>query len=715
MMWKELQTLLGHWQEHHPQHLLRTIETLCREMNEGVSIWDGDGQMLFANPTAQRQFSIGKEQESSLHYSEITGHLFDSHGAAMTHERFPLAQAVHGEAIEQETVIGIKREHQNVWFQLNIYPLPSPQENAPKKLFLSLAHEVSEAVERGRDLSQTAHYDALTGLPNRALLNDRMKTALAHCTRTGQILAICLLDLDGFKPINDTLGHEAGDEVLKITANRLLENMRGNDTALRLGGDEFVLLINDLKSEDECVLVLNRILASIAKSITIGESVCTVTGSLGVTLFPNDPSDPGILLRHADQAMYKAKEHGKNDFEMFDPTLASRHRANRSTLARIAKAMQKKQFELHYQPQINCATGRMVGVEALIRWNHPVLGIRSPGEFLPLLEKDDMIIEVGNWVIQEALAQWRLWKAEGIDLTIGINIAARQLLHSGFGEMLKTVHASLPEGEANPLELEILETAALEDMNSVARLINDSRRLGYTYSLDDFGTGYSSLAHLKHLSVDALKIDQSYVRDMLDDPGDLAIVQGIIGIAEAFDAKIIAEGVENIDQIMMLIGMGCEIVQGFAIAKPMPGDKISAWLTNYNSNPIWQTARDSYPSRGQFEMLVIEVAHRHWFEQIERAYRDGAIEKGRMPTLESYDQCKLTSWYLGEGAAQHGHHSLLHAMDVNHRKTHEKYQQLCDQVARHDGISASLTLKELNELNNTLIMAIHQLRFKESR
>ncbi|MGN7611477.1 EAL domain-containing protein [Magnetococcales bacterium HHB-1] len=546
------------------------------------------------------------------------------------------------------------------------------------------------------------------------MLNDRMKTAIAHCSRNAQILAIGLLDLDGFKPINDTLGHEAGDEVLKVTADRLRENLRGNDTALRLGGDEFVLLINDLSSEDECILVLNRILSTIAKTISIGESTCQVTGSMGVTLFPHDSSAPGILLRHADQAMYKAKERGKNDFEMFDPTLASRHRANQGTLKRIAKGLEKGQFELHFQPQVNCATGEVVGLEALIRWNHPVLGIRSPGEFLPLLEKDDMIIEVGNWVIDEALSRWRRWRKEGIHLKIGINVAARQLLHKGFEDTLKRVHSALPPGCSVPLEIEILETAALEDMNSVARLINNCRKLGFTFSLDDFGTGYSSLAHLKHLSVNALKIDQSYVRDMFDDPGDLAIIQGIIGISKAFNAKIIAEGVENIDQIMMLIGMGCEVIQGYAIAKPMHGDKIPEWLAKYNSNPIWQAARDGYPSRGQFELLVIEVAHRHWFEQIERAMKQGVVKTGKMPHLESYEQCKLTAWYRDQGTQNYGHLALLHELDAVHHKTHQKYQQLCEQIAAHDEISASMTIKELNELNNALIMVINQLRFQKT-
>nr|CRH05627.1 putative Diguanylate cyclase/phosphodiesterase with PAS sensor [Candidatus Magnetococcus massalia] len=685
---------------------------LCQTMVEGISIWYADGKLCYANDAALKLFGLVEAPQTSLHYTEIMTRMFDHNRASMTNETFPLSRTLRGDKTESNTLIGTTVKHLPIWFHLNAYPITnSDQSLAP--LILCVAHEVSDVVERSLNLSQSAYYDNLTGLPNRSLLHDRIKTGIAHSKRNGQILAVCMMDLDGFKPINDTYGHEAGDEVLKVTASRLLENMRGDDTAVRLGGDEFVLLINDLKSEDECILALNRILSSVSQPTPFGDAVCQVTGSMGVTLYPNDSSEPDTLLRHSDQAMYKAKERGKNDFEMFDPTLASRHRANKSTLSRIAKALDKKQFKLFYQPQVNCQTGEVVGVEALIRWDHPVLGIRPPGEFLPLVEKDDTIIALGNWVIGEALAQWQRWQAEGLDLTISVNISARQLLHKGFGETLQRVHASLPNGHSNPLELEILETAALEDLNSVARLINNSRQMDYKYALDDFGTGYSSLAHLKHLSVNTLKIDQSYVRDMLDDPGDMAIVQGILGISEAFNATVVAEGVENIDQVMMLIGMGCQVIQGYAIAKPMSHEKFAAWLANYNSNPVWKAARDTYPSRGQFDLLVIEVAHRHWFEQIQRSLQHNPTNTAQMPPLESYDQCKLTSWYHGEGSKHHGHKALIHDMDANHRKVHDKYKRLCEQIDQKDEISAMLTIKELQELNNTLITAIHQLRMHD--
>ncbi len=689
------------------EHFFLEFESLVHKLVEGVSIWNSDGNLLYANPSAKKHFGIDDSSQELINCMDVIVRMCDYKLTPISNKTFPVSKMLRGEPCDNDTLIGVSFENRQSWFHLNTY---CASEKSVEGSVVCLTHEVSELVLRSQDLSQSAYYDSLTGLPNRLMLNDKIKTAVAHSKRSGHILAVCLMDLDGFKPINDTLGHEAGDEVLKVTADRLLENVRGEDTALRLGGDEFVLLINDLNTDDECVLALNRVLASIANPIPYGESVCSVTASIGVTLFPNDPSGVDKLLRHADQAMYKAKEKGKNSFELFDPTLASRNRANQNTLAIMAKALKNNQFQLYYQPQIDCQTGDVVGVEALIRWNHPILGVRSPGEFLPLIEKDDMIIDLGNWVISEAVAQIQKWEEDGINLSIGINISARQLLHKEFKSSLEKLYKGPLHKKVNPVELEILETAALEDMKSVARLINDSRKLNFSFALDDFGTGYSSLAHLKHLSVDTLKIDQSYVRDMLDDPGDLAIVQGIFGLSKAFNTKVVAEGVENIDQIMMLIGMGCKVIQGYAIAKPMPSDKFVKWFKNYNSNPVWQTALDRYPSRGQFELLVIEVAHRNWFEQIQMALRNGE----KIPSLEDYDNCKLTAWYHGEGSRQYSHMARLHEMDANHRKVHQEHQRLCEQIDKNDEISAMLTIRELNELNNSLIVAIHQFRFQET-
>ncbi|MBF0357055.1 MAG: EAL domain-containing protein [Magnetococcales bacterium] len=682
------------------------LELIGNQLTDGISVWNSDGNLLYANPNAKKHFKIDHSFQGPINCMDVMVRMCDFKHTPMTNKTFPISKAIRGEICDQDTIVGVNFDNKQEWFHFNVYALPG---NSHDSSILCMTHEVSELVINSHDLSQSAYYDSLTGLPNRILLNEKVKTAIAHSKRSGHMLAVCLMDLDGFKPINDTLGHEAGDEVLKVTAERLLESVRGEDTALRLGGDEFVLLINNLNTDDECILALNRVLISIAQPIPFDKSVCSVTASIGVTLFPNDPSGVDKLLRHADQAMYKAKELGKNNFELFDPTLASRNRANQNTLTMMAKALEKKQFQLYYQPQIDCQSGSVVGVEALIRWNHPILGVRSPGEFLPLIEKDDLIIDLGSWVISEAMSQLKKWKEKGISLTIGINISARQLLHKDFKSSLEKFYHELSDKEDNPIKLEILETAALEDMKSVARLINESRKLNFSYALDDFGTGYSSLSHLKHLSVDTLKIDQSYIRDMQDDPGDLAIVQGIIGLSKAFNTEVVAEGVENIDQIMMLIGMGCKVVQGYAIAKPMPSDIFIQWLENYNSNPVWQTAHDRYPSRGQFELLVIEVAHRTWFEQIKTAFRNGE----KIPSQESYETCKLTAWYHGDGAEHYSHLTRLHEMDANHRKVHQEHLKLCDQVANHDEISAMLTMGKLTELNNALIVAIHQFRFQE--
>jgi len=435
-------------------------------------------------------------------------------------------------------------------------------------------------------MREIAHFDALTGLPNRLLLADRLNQAIAHSQRSDKLLAICFLDLDGFKQINDSLGHEAGDLLLKEVAIRLQAMLRGSDTVARLGGDEFVMLISGLASEEECCLALDRVLHSIATPYAlVGDTLSELSVSIGATLYPADASDPDTLLRHADHAMYAAKQAGKNCYQLFDAHMEQRLQARHDTLRRVARGLAAGQFQLHYQPKVDYRSNTVVGVEALIRWNHPILGKLTPNEFLPLLEDDDLALELGEWVFREAIRQGCQWHGEGIDLCISVNAFPRQLQRPNFPEVVaRAVSEVWPTLPAGQLMIEITESAALRELDSVQKAIQECRQLGIAFSLDDFGTGYASLSYLRQLTVDELKIDQSFVRDMLSDAEDLSIINGLIGLGNAFNLKVIAEGVETDAHIQRLLELGCDIMQGYGIARPMPAAQLLAWLQEFSNH-----------------------------------------------------------------------------------------------------------------------------------
>ncbi|MGZ5050089.1 MAG: PAS domain S-box protein [Methylobacter sp.] len=436
--------------------------------------------------------------------------------------------------------------------------------------------DISYIKEHEAELSRVAHYDVLTGLPNRVLLADRMKQALAHATREQSMVAVCYLDLDGFKAINDNMGHEAGDQVLIDVARRIENTIRGGDTVARLGGDEFVVLLS-LKPGEKCVSTLERLLAVIAQPIMIKGLSNTVGVSIGVSIYPMYGEDADTLLRHADQAMYTAKQSGKNRFCIYDADQEQRVRSHHEFLNSIRHGLEHNQFEMHYQPKINLSTKQLVGAEALIRWRHPERGLLSPIEFLHPIETTELGIEMGNWVIASVLAQIKRWRDAGLEIEVSINISPYHLESSGFAKNLRQQLNDYPDIPLGTLQIEVLETVALNDITKVRNIIEECRRFGVGFALDDFGAGYSSLSYLSKLPIDVIKIDQSFVRDMLEDNGDKTIVQGIIALAKAFDLKVVAEGIETVEQYQVLHDMGCEIGQGYGIARPMAAAKLSDW------------------------------------------------------------------------------------------------------------------------------------------
>ena len=457
--------------------------------------------------------------------------------------------------------------------------------------YVGIFTDITAHKQQQEQIERLAYYDALTRLPNRVLLADRMQQAIARADRKNKIVAVCYLDLDGFKPINDRYGHKAGDGVLMEISRRLQELIRVEDTVARLGGDEFVLLLTDLSSEQESEPILARALEVVTQPCELhnGEQV-NVSASIGVTFYPTDHNDSDVLLRHADQAMYQAKQLGRNRMHYFDPNYDQQTKQLRELKAKVHAGLVNGEFMLYWQPKVELVHGHVVGAEALLRWKQADASILLPGAFLPQLENDDLIIGIGDFVIKEGVATLARWRELGLDLSASLNIAARQMLSADFMHKLREELDGRADIAAR-LELEILETAALEDLDKVKRLINECRALGVSMALDDFGTGYSSMTYFRRLPVDTVKIDQSFVRDMLDNADDLAIVQGILGLTKAFGKTSVAEGVELTEHLAVLQGMGCHIAQGYAIGRPMPEQEFLRWLENFKPNVTWAQRR----------------------------------------------------------------------------------------------------------------------------
>ena len=529
--------------------------------------------------------------------------------------------------------------------------------------------DVTDLKYSQQQLKHMAFYDPLTNLPNRTLLAERMQAALKQCYKTGKLLAIGYLDLDHFKPVNDELGHDTGDQLLIEVANRLRHASRAHDTIARLGGDEFVLLLPGQDSRAQAEEALNRILHRIAAPYRLRGHKISISASLGVTLFPDDDSDPDMLLRHADQAMYKAKQLGRNCYYLFDSEESNAQDLRQRLVQQVFRSLYQDEFELFYQPKVNMKTGQVLGAEALIRWHHPERGLLLPHEFLPQLQGDSLLIELEEWVLQTGIQQLSTWHQQGLNLSLSINISGQYLQESNFVEKLDRLlrqHADLPPEK---LELEILENSALENISNAGDIIKRCRRMGVGFSLDDFGTGYSSLTHLKRLPADAIKIDCSFVAEIMDDPDNLAIVEGIIGLATAFRLKTVAEGVEAIEQGMMLLHLGCNIAQGFAIANPMPAVDIPDWIAHYNPPKAWRSATANPIPMKNFPLLAASVDHRSWVGRI-IAYVNQETSEVIPTDVQNHIKCRFGHWLNGDGQTRFGHTERWQQVDEIHKAIH---------------------------------------------
>lgn len=532
--------------------------------------------------------------------------------------------------------------------------------------YVALFSDITTFKAHEDELQHIAHYDALTNLPNRVLLADRLRQGMANEQRRGKKLAVVFLDLDGFKAVNDTHGHEAGDQLLITLTSRMKQVLRESDTLARIGGDEFVAVLSDLDDIKDSVPMLTRLLSAASQPLMIDEVWLKVSASLGVTYYPQTQDvEADTLLRQADQAMYQAKLAGKNRYSFFDAEQDSGIRNHHQSVERIRQGLIEHEFLLHYQPKVNMHTGVVVGAEALIRWQHPENGLLAPGLFLPTIENNPLAITVGEWVIDSALTQMEIWQAQGLHLPVSVNVSARQLQQSNFVSRLKELLAAHPAINPSSLEIEILETSALEDLTRVSRVIEECREFGVLFAMDDFGTGYSSLTYLRRLRVNLLKIDQSFVRDMLDDTDDLTILRGVIGLANSFRREAIAEGVETVAHGKLLLQLGCQLGQGYGIARPMPAANIPEWQASWTPAEAWlmQTAvaLDDVP------LIYARVEHSAWIAAMGAHLRG---ERLAPPTLDHH-QCRFGKWFDGEGMARYGNLPTFAHVNALHNQVHQ--------------------------------------------
>jgi len=653
----------------HAQRLQRATRVFS-ETHEGITMTDKDGTIIDVNPAFcqitgySREDVIGQNpsilssgKQSLEYYNEMWDKLIkDGHW--------------QGE-------IWNRKKTGELYAQLQT--ISSIVDDSGKTVnYIGLFSDITRTKKQQEKLNLMAHYDVLTNLPNRALFIDRFHQAIAHSNRTKTQLAVCFLDLDNFKPVNDNYGHEVGDKLLIEVAERIKSCIREEDTVSRQGGDEFALLLNDIESFSHFEQTMERIHYVLAQPFLIDGHAHIVTASSGITLYPTDDGDIDTLLRHADQAMYKAKQVGRNRYELFDTTQDQETFDRHQHLNQIIQALENNEFRLYYQPKVNMITGVVFGAEALIRWHHPKKGIIQPLNFLPLIYGSEVEIKIGNWVIEQALKQLDHWNKQGLNIEVSINIAAYQLQSDRFFERLETALARYPAVNSKSLQLEILESGELSDLQSISTIIETSQSaLGVNMALDDFGTGYSSLTHLRNLPAKTLKIDQSFVRNMLDDPSDYAIIDGVIGLAESFHRDVIAEGVESTQHGLMLLLLGCEQAQGYGIARPMPAEDFPNWFYNYKPSEEWQNFGKNNLTDLEQKVMLLQLTLERWHDLFLTSICSEPDEVKHWPILNE-NHCHCGLWLkrtkLDHSLPEYKIESLNELHDEMHALTNEMYR-----------------------------------------
>lgn len=669
---------------------LRLSKEVFENTLEGIMITNREGIIVDVNPAFNRITGYAREEVIGHNPSILNSGRQDANFyAAMWRE---LSEFGHwkGEVWNRNKSGEIYAE------LLSISSLKD--EHGNNEFYVGIFSDITHSKEQQEQLSRMAHYDVLTGLPNRALFADRFNQAIMHSQRNQKLLAVCFIDLDNFKPVNDNFGHETGDQLLVEVAKRLLDSVRGDDTVSRLGGDEFALLLNDVNSEKECMRTLDRILHKLEMPFLINGQSHYISASIGSTLYPSDDEDVDTLLRHADQAMYQAKLTGKHRYHLFDSAHDKVVTQKQVLQDQVKKALYADELTLFYQPKVNMATGDVFGVEALLRWQHPEKGLIPPLEFLPYLSSSELEIEVGEWVINHAIQQLHDWSSQGINLEISVNIASHHLQQASFVSRLAYALEEYPELDAGKLQLEVLESSVLGDLEKIRQTIQACQtELGVSVSLDDFGTGYSSLTHLRSFTADIVKIDKSFIEDMLDDPNDYVIVDGVIGLAESFGHEVIAEGVESSEHGLMLLAMGCQLAQGFGIARPMPAADIPGWLSHYQPDPSWLDYGRHVTSLASNKALLLQLTVDRWYQKFVAKIQSEPDASLSWPILDK-TSCHCGMWIEAAEKERIFKASTLARLDAAHETFHSVADELFDLYQQGEFDAARQGLKRFQHV-----------------
>jgi diguanylate cyclase (GGDEF)-like protein/PAS domain S-box-containing protein len=566
--------------------------------------------------------------------------------------------------------------------------------------------DITARKEHEQKLDRLAHYDALTGLPNWALLSDRLHQAMDQLQRRERWIALAYVDLDGFKSVNDNYGREVGDEFLQALSNRMQQVLRRGDTIARLGGDEFAVVVHDLQNELASVPTIVRLLNAVSEPMLIGDVVLQVSASIGVAYYAHGQDlSADQFMRQAGHAMYQAKLLGKNRYHIFDPVQDRVVRGHQETLERIHKAIEKNEFSMYYQPKVDMSLGKVVGVEALIRWQHPEQGLLPPAAFLPAIENHSLCDVLTEWIFGTVLAQIEMWIHMGLDIPVSINIGTRQIRQPDFVERLARLLSQHPLVSPSMIELEIKETIISQNADRLGILQEGCEELGVSIALQNFGAGTSSLQDLKESSAGVLKIDRGLVRDILNDPDERTILEGVLGLAAAFSRRSLAEGIESIEQGLAVLKMGCELAQGYGIAYPMPAENIPQWIASWQPDPRWSEAL----SEGIEESPLVYARAEHvaWMEALE-AFLKG--ESDAHPQMGRH-QCKLGAWLDAENLAGRGSEPEFQAIVALHWRIHALASGILKLKTQNRSEDALNRLGELTGLLEKMYEHLNVFRF----
>ena len=559
----------------HQRSVDARYKALIDQANDGIVIVDAHSyQVLYTNPAFLSRLGYTNEEAQSLSLADIFA------------DRDATPESVLSRLVEADSQMALSMQQRcknGSFFDTEVRCNALDVDG--RDVLAYVTHDVSlrrkaeqQLIENQQRLDKMAHHDQLTGLPNRHYLTAFLPQAIEESKAANTMLGVVFLDLDRFKHINDTRGHETGDKLLQEVATRLRTCVRDSDVVIRMGGDEFVVVFRNVKNYDEVTLGAGRIIETLNRPIIIDRHPLQTTGSVGVSLYPRDGANMIELLKHSDTAMYQAKDRGRNNVQMFSHAMNRKLKHRVAVEASLREALRLKQLDVHYQPFVNLITRKIVGLEALMRWSHPVHGMIPADQFIPVAEETGLIVPMGNFVLHRTLQTMSAWRKAGIPLVpISLNVAPAQLQR---GELQSTISTLLKSHNLRPemLQLEMTERAVFDSHSPAGENRQDSmarlRDLGIKIAIDDFGTGYSSLSYLKNWRVDALKIDRSFVRDLVTDSSDLAIVSAIIAIARHLHIEVIAEGIEAYQQVEILRRLGCSVGQGFLFARPMPAEEI---------------------------------------------------------------------------------------------------------------------------------------------